>query len=728
MSSSIKPIAVLYADTTQEGLLIFLGRTGEIVVQDYISELLQILKFCNGLNTQEEVWEKVRNIIPALVFEAIMAMCIERGIVRDSRELLYGFHEDSSNPMNFSSDISPDEITKLVERKREHENKVCITFDGSNTSNLLELVRTRRSVRKLSDKAISREHVFGLLEAGYTLGERRSTPSAGKLYPLQIYLVVTNDNQFIERGVYRYEPSSISLLKTENDATNEQLARALDLPNVPGGIVVFIASDLSIGVSKYANRAYRYAFLEAGHVAQNMYLFAAETNTLGILEFGGFDDRAAAKLLDLNYPKTAIITTVIIGNKDDTAIEIDQATGTTLWGLRTSLVGPEKPVEWCTQLHTFGDDDYHMDKVMGIASYREFGGRKSDLANECYGLSTDSRIASIKSIAEAFERHASGIIRHDVVSSAKNIHGEWLDPRIFTPFQPQQYPFLSELEPFDPNKQYQWIRGYRYSTKTEILVPVEHAFYPVRFEDIGRLPCYSASSSGVAAHFDYATAVQRAMFELIERDAISVMWYAKRDVKKIAHEALPPCVRKRKERWEKLGWQVDLLDITTDSVPVVLALISSEHMYPHAVSGGSAATDYTTATSRSLEEAELMLVSWHFTSKRKGISANDVISTIDHGLIYFQPENLRWLDWLRNASVSEPKKVLSVDILGKFNPVVVDLKVANSSSELNVVRVMSEQLLPINFGYGCEHYRHSRLDVLGLDWNREYPSFPHLFA
>jgi hypothetical protein len=64
--------------------------------------------------------------------------------------------------------------------------------------------------------------------------------------------------------------------------------------------------------------------------------------------------------------------------------------------------------------------------------------------------------------------------------------------------------------------------------------------------------------------------------------------------------------------------------------------------------------------------------------------------------------------------------------LVKINPVVVSLN-GDENKVLFVVRVLSEKLLPITFGYGSEHYGHPRLNDVGLNWG-EYPAVPHPLA
>ncbi len=726
---AFQPLVVLFSYRREDGAAVFIGRSSEIVIEDYVSELYLILRHCNGYNTIDEVQTKTGGMDLEL-FDALVSTCVELEILCDSRELYRGFHIDSENPMQFAHDISPGEIEQLVQRPSisSQTDPVLKPDATAIESSVTKLALSRSSNRSLSDDRIEEQNIWELLQCMYTTGKQRSTPSAGKLYPLEIYMVVTSERQHFGPGVYRYDPARITLSRTDLSVTSEKVAHALDLPEVPGGVVLFVTANFSIPSGKYANRGYRYALLEAGHVAQNAYLFAAESE-LGIVEYGGYNDKVTAKLLGLDYPNQAVLTTLIVGKPNQQGITIDQNTGNTLWELKSNLVGPGKPVAW-VQNTTIGQGEYLLDKVLGVACYNEpwKPDAKLGVGNQCYGLSTDSRIASIKAIAEAYERHCSGLIRYELEAAAVDLTQPWLDPRVFTPFDPQQYALLSELSPFNPDEQRQWVAGYRYNSGERILVPVEHAFYPVKTKDINQVPCYSASSSGVAAHFDYDTAVRRALLELIERDAISVTWYAKRQVTTLPDQALSASVRYRKEKWEKLGWEVKLLNITTDSIPVVLALITSDELYPHALSGASASQSFEVASDRALEEAEVMLTSWRFADKRPPLKPEQVVRTLDHGLIYFQPENLGHLDWLRSAPVSFPESPKRLDILAHFNPVVVDLAKATTPRELNVVRVMSEILLPINFGYGCEHYGHHRLSMLGFKWARAYPSFPHLFA
>src|SRR6202007_2975935 len=78
------------------------------------------------------------------------------------------------------------------------------------------------------------------------------------------------------------------------------------------GFALLIAADLRRATAKYANRGYRYTLIEAGHVAQNAYLFCAKHH-LGLLEYGGFRDELVGKELRLKYPEESVLLSLFVG-------------------------------------------------------------------------------------------------------------------------------------------------------------------------------------------------------------------------------------------------------------------------------------------------------------------------------------------------------------------------------------------------------------------------------
>ena len=121
-------------------------------------------------------------------------------------------------------------------------------------------------------------------------------------------------------------------------------------------------------------------------------------------------------------------------------------------------------------------------------------------------------------------------------------------------------------------------------------------------------------------------------------------------------------------------------------------------------------------------------MTWHNRRLKPNMQMSDVKSTDDHGLFYADPRNLVHAKWLLETVDCS---VIRNDFVGNlrcFDPIVVDMTPKENPCGLKVVRVLSEKLMPINFGYGNEHRGHSRMDILQYKWSMGYPSTPHFFA
>lgn len=155
-----------------------------------------------------------------------------------------------------------------------------------------EALRRRRSVRSFSASSAARplasEQVGQLCWAAQGITEpgtgRRTAPSAGALYPLELYVVQA-------AGVFRYEPHGHRLKRIATSDQRAVLSRAAlgqDAVRLASTDLV-ITAVLSRTRAKYADRAERYAHLEAGHAAQNVLLEATSLG-LGAVPVGAFDD------------------------------------------------------------------------------------------------------------------------------------------------------------------------------------------------------------------------------------------------------------------------------------------------------------------------------------------------------------------------------------------------------------------------------------------------------
>jgi len=160
----------------------------------------------------------------------------------------------------------------------------------------------RRSVRSYPNEALTLQEVSQLLWAAQgitdTLG-RRTAPSAGALYPLEIYVVAGNV-QNLSPGVYKYDPVPHRLEKVMDQDVRTKLSGAcLGQASVRQGAVSFVfAAVYERTTVKYGDRGIMYVHLEAGHAAQNLCLQATALG-LALVTVGAFSDEQVAEVMNL---------------------------------------------------------------------------------------------------------------------------------------------------------------------------------------------------------------------------------------------------------------------------------------------------------------------------------------------------------------------------------------------------------------------------------------------
>ncbi len=166
----------------------------------------------------------------------------------------------------------------------------------------------RRSVREFAHGALTLPQVAQLLWAaqGVTADGLRAAPSAGALYPLELYLVA-GEVRDLAPGVYRYLPTKHALQQlTAGDVRRPFCAAAAAQECVAAGAAVVVFSAVERRTTrKYGERGVRYVHIEVGHAAQNLALQAVALG-LGSVTVGAFDDAAVARLLNLPKGETPL--------------------------------------------------------------------------------------------------------------------------------------------------------------------------------------------------------------------------------------------------------------------------------------------------------------------------------------------------------------------------------------------------------------------------------------
>lgn len=193
--------------------------------------------------------------------------------------------------------------TTPSEESQEQSNVVTLPEPRHDSDVSVEQsMLLRRSIRSYPNEPLTLQEVSQLLWAAQgitdTLG-RRTAPSAGALYPLEIYVVAGNV-QDLSSGVYKYKPGLHRLEKVmDGDVRTELSAASLGQASVRQGAVAFVITAVYERTTiKYGDRGIRYVHLEAGHAAQNLCLQATAMD-LGTVTVGAFSDEQVAEVLNL---------------------------------------------------------------------------------------------------------------------------------------------------------------------------------------------------------------------------------------------------------------------------------------------------------------------------------------------------------------------------------------------------------------------------------------------
>ena len=191
---------------------------------------------------------------------------------------------------------------ELLKDQPRHERISLPRPRYQSQTSVEQALSRRRSVRDFRDRPLVLSEISQLLWAAQGITHRsgyRAAPSAGALYPLDVYVLVGNITG-IEVGTYKYFPYEHSLLRYASGDKRMALRQvALDQHAVSGAAAVFVicaAYERTTGT--YGQRGIRYVHMEAGHAAQNVYLQAVALQ-LGTVVLGAFDDERVKEVLTL---------------------------------------------------------------------------------------------------------------------------------------------------------------------------------------------------------------------------------------------------------------------------------------------------------------------------------------------------------------------------------------------------------------------------------------------
>ncbi len=343
----------------------------------------------------------------------------------------------------------------------------------------------------------------------------------------------------------------------------------------------------------------------------------------------------------------------------------------------------------------------------------------------CGGSAFTRDEARVRAYGEAAERYCAAFYDESNLrlDSYRNLQADAVSPDAFALYSREQYEFSGfEYRPFLKDTRVNWVQGYSVTRQRPVFVPAAFVYlpyWPVGTETpIGLFP-----STGLACGRSFLEATLRGIFEVIERDAIMLMWLNRVAAQRIDPGTLADA-RVRELAGSSENGAIKIFDITTDvRIPTRFALLTDSYRGRSLVSCG-AATNWRseTAAEKALMEAlvvrrAVQKIIKTYPPRNYGKDYQKVREIDDHLNFYTDPDRMSALDFLTRmnelpdiqSDTSMPGREFSDQLracLGlladrNLEAIVVDVtRPEVAETGLCVVRVMIPGMTPLTFGAG----------------------------
>lgn len=180
-----------------------------------------------------------------------------------------------------------------------------------------EAIASRRSKRDFSGHSMSLAELSDLLYYSDGITDKRhglrAAPSAGGTYPIEIYTLVNNITG-IPKGIYHYLVSTheLELIKEGNFSHDISSTALREKMIILANVVIILTAVFQRIQRRYGDRAKRYIYMEAGHIAQNACLMATSMD-LGACAIGAFYDQDLNRILEIDGIKESALYIIAVG-------------------------------------------------------------------------------------------------------------------------------------------------------------------------------------------------------------------------------------------------------------------------------------------------------------------------------------------------------------------------------------------------------------------------------
>lgn len=196
--------------------------------------------------------------------------------------------------------------------------------DQPGTTTLFSVLDDRRSVREFqSENYLDSKQLSNLLYHSVGVSKRdgerslRRYPSAGGLYPVELYVYLSAPVGELSTGLYYYvaDDHELQRLADETDI-NELFADGGEFDYTTPELTLFLTAAFWRSYAKYGPRAYRYVLQEAGHLCQNVQLVGTALG-LGSVPRSGYVDNRVNEYLGIDGVNEAVTYTTVVGSSNE---------------------------------------------------------------------------------------------------------------------------------------------------------------------------------------------------------------------------------------------------------------------------------------------------------------------------------------------------------------------------------------------------------------------------
>ena len=356
-----------------------------------------------------------------------------------------------------------------------------------------------------------------------------------------------------------------------------------------------------------------------------------------------------------------------------------------------------------------------------------------------FGRDTDLQIAQDKAISEAIERLAFRTLPDTQYATAVQMPSH-IAPEALVRYLPEQYVIRGfDIAPFREDMPYHWIAMRDALDDSITYALADFVCSPAAFTSAYRSQLVTqATSSGCASGPDLHTCIERAVLELVERDAFMRHWFAQQPGRSVDHNTLPDTLLERVEHLRHLGAESGVQWLHLGHHPTWMVWV--QHKAAHFTTVGSACGfDAEGALRNAFAEAEALALGHIDAPTKSDIEPVNVRTPADHRALYATPAYSRQADRLwaatgKRMTYSEAATAFHGDATALFRllstaghrvcwtelappggtPMIGD-------RAIHTVRALAPGLIPISFGY--------RREPLGMDtWQQTASGAIHPFA